>query len=138
MLNLQDILLDIANKAKDIVYKLGLIADYVIETDTSGIWTYRKWNSGNYECWTSVSQSVSVNCNVGYLGGYGAVNGLNLSFPITFKDYPHAVVTGSGNNIVGTFVHTWSTLTGLNSSPVGTTSGWQSFGYNAFVRGRWK
>ena len=26
--------------------KLGLISDYVVEQGTSGIWTYRKWNSG--------------------------------------------------------------------------------------------
>lgn len=25
--------------------------DYVVETGTSGIWTYRKWNSGVSECW---------------------------------------------------------------------------------------
>ena len=26
-------------------------ADYVVEQGTSGIWTYRKWNSGIAECW---------------------------------------------------------------------------------------
>lgn len=36
---------------KEACYKLGLIADYVIETGTSGIWTYRKWASGIAECW---------------------------------------------------------------------------------------
>lgn len=25
--------------------------DYVVEEGTSGIWTYRKWNSGIAECW---------------------------------------------------------------------------------------
>lgn len=25
--------------------------DYVVEQGTSGIWTYRKWNSGVVECW---------------------------------------------------------------------------------------
>lgn len=36
----------LAQCLKDISYKLGLIADYVVEEDTSGIWTYEKWNSG--------------------------------------------------------------------------------------------
>lgn len=27
------------------------LADYVVEQGTSGIWTYRKWNSGIAECW---------------------------------------------------------------------------------------
>lgn len=26
-------------------------ADYIVEQETSGIWTYRKWNSGIAECW---------------------------------------------------------------------------------------
>lgn len=42
---------DIALKIKDIAYKLGLIADYVVEHGTDGIWTYRKWASGIAECW---------------------------------------------------------------------------------------
>ena len=25
--------------------------DYIVEQSTSGIWTYRKWNSGVAECW---------------------------------------------------------------------------------------
>lgn len=25
--------------------------DYIVEQGTSGIWTYRKWNSGIVECW---------------------------------------------------------------------------------------
>lgn len=27
------------------------VADFVVEQGTSGIWTYRKWNSGIAECW---------------------------------------------------------------------------------------
>ena len=27
------------------------LADYIVEEGTSGIWTYRKWNSGVAECW---------------------------------------------------------------------------------------
>ena len=32
-------------------------ADYVIEQGTSGIWTYRKWESGIVECWGALSCS---------------------------------------------------------------------------------
>lgn len=34
---------------KDIAYRLGLIADYVVETKTSGLWSYTRWNSGQVE-----------------------------------------------------------------------------------------
>lgn len=38
------------------------IPDYVVEQGTSGIWTYRKWNSGVAECWgkNQTSQSFSA------------------------------------------------------------------------------
>ena len=41
--------------------------DYVVEQGTSGIWTYRKWNSGIAECWgqTSVA-SRQYAANGGY------------------------------------------------------------------------
>ena len=28
------------------------ITDFPVEQGTSGIWTYRKWNSGTLECWS--------------------------------------------------------------------------------------
>lgn len=36
-----------------------VIADYIVEQGTDGIWTYRKWNSGISECWGSVDTSTS-------------------------------------------------------------------------------
>lgn len=42
--------------------------DYIVEQGTSGIWTYRKWNSGKVECWgrsqvtrTSATQNFKLN-----------------------------------------------------------------------------
>ena len=32
--------------------------DYIVEQGTSGIWTYRKWNSGLAECWGMATVSV--------------------------------------------------------------------------------
>lgn len=36
-------------------------ADYIVEQGTSGIWTYRKWNSGIAECWGKDTQQTKVN-----------------------------------------------------------------------------
>ena len=33
------------------------ISDFVVEQGTSGIWTYRKWNSGIAECWGTSNQT---------------------------------------------------------------------------------
>lgn len=35
--------------------------DFIVDTGTEGIWTYRKWNSGIAECWGNVP-TKSVNC----------------------------------------------------------------------------
>ena len=35
------------------------VVDHVVEEGTSGIWTYRKWNSGIAECWGEVSKSTT-------------------------------------------------------------------------------
>lgn len=50
-MNLKNLLKNLAQKVKALEYSLGLIADYVVETGTSGIWTYAKWESGRAECW---------------------------------------------------------------------------------------
>ena len=34
------------------------VTDFVVEQGTTGIWTYRKWNSGITECWGTASVSV--------------------------------------------------------------------------------
>ena len=36
---------------KGINFTNGIVADFVIEQGTSGIWEYRKWYSGKVECW---------------------------------------------------------------------------------------
>ena len=36
---------------KGINFTNGIVADFVIEQGTSGIWYYRKWHSGKVECW---------------------------------------------------------------------------------------
>lgn len=39
----------------------GLIepSDYVIASGSSGEWTYRKWNSGIYECWRQITGTIT-------------------------------------------------------------------------------
>ena len=35
------------------------MGDYVVDTGTSGIWTFRKWNSGIAECWLAAGYMAS-------------------------------------------------------------------------------
>lgn len=55
------------------------VADYVIEQGTSGVWFYRKWNSGFAECWTHSDITVGGVHWADVLGGYGYY--IILDFP---------------------------------------------------------
>ena len=55
-------------------------SDYVIEIGTSGIWVYRKWNSGKAECWGQTSFSPSKATTMTY-------KTLTLPFPF-YSVYP--------------------------------------------------
>lgn len=81
-------------KVKDIAYKLGLISDYVVEWGTSGIWTYRKWNSGIAECWSKKANSLTgVVSPVALFGAYYTyVPGISLPFEMI---YDSMFVTGN-------------------------------------------
>lgn len=72
--------------------KLAQKVDYIVEEGTSGIWTYRKWNSGLAECW-GLSSVASNSYSVG-----GAKN-VVASYPFTFATAPVVLVSGyiSGN-----------------------------------------
>ena len=70
------------NLLKKAFYKLGLISDFVVERGTSGIWTYRKWNSGVAECWGRITQNPSS----GVIG--------NIVVPTFFiKKLPHVFIS---------------------------------------------
>ena len=55
------------------------VADYVVEQGTSGVWFYRKWNSGIAECWTHSAIKVRGAHWADVLGGYGY--SILLNFP---------------------------------------------------------
>ena len=56
-----------AQDVSDFVDSLNVTAvsvvDYIVEQGTSGIWTYRKWNSGIAECWGSRYYDETTTCS---------------------------------------------------------------------------
>lgn len=46
---------------KGINFTNGIVADFVIEQGTSGIWEYRKWYSGKVECWGKWAIGMYIN-----------------------------------------------------------------------------
>ena len=72
------------------------VADYIIEQGTSGIWTYRKWNSGIAECWGNET-GISMNINTAYGNVYHGGRRSSPSFPFTINNpVPSVNVTGGG------------------------------------------
>ena len=120
-------------------------ADYVVETGTSGIWTYRKWNSGIAECWGKRSVSTTINTAWGSLYTSGALSGTDVALPFTFAEVPNVNVS-LYNNAAGAFIM----VSGSWNPPTTTTTGAYelargnalttsySFGFNYQVMGRWK
>lgn len=95
--------------------------DYIVEQGTSGIWTYRKWNSGVAECWGRTSIS-------------GLTTSVNL--PFTFADsFYETQVTLINNSNTATNVTAISSYTDRVSVGVNTVP---SGGARLYVIGKWK
>ena len=58
--------------------KLNLIADWIVESKTSGNWKYEKWNSGKYVAWTTGYKSAT-----GTSAGSGSI-GYDYYFDVSF------------------------------------------------------
>lgn len=72
------------------------VSDFVVAQGTSGIWRWRKWNSGAAECWGTTTYSIDVNKtyainsdNSKGLLYYGNVAAQEW-YPFTFKVVNHA------------------------------------------------
>lgn len=68
----------------------SVMADYIVEQGTSGIWTYRKWNSGVAECWgTTATRSIT---------SWSAWGGIYIAAPYNTQDsYPSGLFISTPN-----------------------------------------
>ena len=71
----------------------SVVGDYVTSVGTSGIWTYRKWNSGAAECW-GVYTASGVNIAKNSYSGFRYSDGISVNFPFTFAAAPVGVYSG--------------------------------------------
>lgn len=123
------------------------VNDYVIAQGRSGIWTYRKWNSGFAECWCSASNKVATDTKWGNVYYYQALQG-GYALPFTFiqtgdfQDDPQGFVdiqTPSGNYSfqIANRCTTTAAPKGYVMCPVQQTSGIETY-FTFYIRGRWK
>ena len=113
------------------------VDDYVVEQGASGIWTYRKWNSGIAECWGIWSGNLTNYASV--FGGYGYYTA--VTFPSNlFSATPIVTYSADGTNsfaLTGT-VTSSTTKTGTNVYAVCNSSGTRAFKFYITVIGKWK
>lgn len=126
-------------------------ADYIIEQGTrqtgSGNslanWTFRKWNSGMYECWCRKHIQTAVSTAWGGLYVSGALPHTNLIWPGAFIDIPVANITIAPNAsgaflIAGGSTNLTATNTGGYEIARGTSLSSGNFYINYYGMGRWK
>lgn len=78
-------------------------ADYIVEQGTSGIWTYRKWNSGISECWGNVTWSVTTWTQCGTSGIYYSSYSGRATYPTSLFTSTPIIATSSN----GSYSDTW-------------------------------
>lgn len=125
---------DLANILNEILPNTSV--DYIVEQGTSGIWTYRKWNSGIAEVWMHTSNNVAINNSYGslYQGTW------NWDFPFTFTSVPTVTCsqfkwgTGASWGTVAEATTSRATLRGIDVAS--RASG--SAEISAYAIGRWK
>ena len=122
----------------EIVGKLGI--DWIVEEGTSGIWTYRKWNSGIAECW-------GVQSNSGTFSAWGSVYAHDIpqvAFPVGLfvsLDFDTVSVKCTSGNTVASVNADGGTINNASSATCirGTNlTGTLNFYARRYAIGRWK
>lgn len=129
--------ISIGNGSTTINFNGNEMADFVVEQGTSGVWTYRKWNSGIAECWGNVSTTPST------VNGNNAVT-VNLPFTFVGTDYKVTItpakaamyIDGVGDCATnGSITHTTTSFTTAYKYSYGTA---YAVSFNVNVYGKWK
>lgn len=113
------------------------VEDTVVDIGTSGVWKYRKWNSGYVEAWASASNS-SISWSAYITGLYYSNPQWSVNYPFTIYDASiSAIVTYCGGNIGWVTNATKASDTQAKVSIVRNGNSGQVI-MDFFVRGRWK
>ena len=113
--------------------------DYIVSQGTSGIWTYRKWNSGLAECWLESDLSLTGTTPVAYMNGSAYYSYATVDLPFTFKTSPSSVAGGRLGTGMG-FVNV-ANQSGYSKVTVYVTGNQESSAitiHAMMVTGRWK
>lgn len=122
----------------------ALVKDYIVDQGISGIWTYRKWNSGLAECWGVYTMTSAATKSWGTLY-YSDTLAPRINYPFTFASRPQENVFLHGSSVAG-WVYAEAGGIGLNTTTQTgqygfvrpTTIASSEVKYEFTVVGRWK
>lgn len=106
--------------------------DYIVEQGTSGIWTYRKWNSGVAECWGIYSNTISAST---------VSNGNYINYPFTFIAIPCITIglSAGGADLYDAHIEqSGTTTTQVRLTMINRYTSSVAMKVNMVVIGRWK
>lgn len=115
------------------------MTDFVVDQGVSGIWYYRKWNSGAAECWATVLDA-NINASKNNMNGFYYSDAISKDLPFTFKTVNYYSVTGgsmSNMNIVRPAGYSTENITYWVISAVNSLTN-VSVRANLEVKGTWK
>jgi len=111
--------------------------DYIVEQGTSGVWTYRKWESGVAECWSNAATTLTVNTS---WGSIYVSSKTSRNFPSgLFNALPCVTAFATGNASVFTICGSGTTkdiFYYFLASAASLAS--QSYNLNVYAKGTWK
>lgn len=132
----------IGDKTYEIVDQTARERVHIVDSGTSGIWSYRKWSDGKSECWGTGSNSATSWKSWGslyYSDPYGYFNypsGLFVSAPLLFLSGRAASgdTMGMGNTATDGSATQTPGLYAIRPSTTGATTIY----YKMYAIGRWK
>lgn len=111
------------------------VTDFIIEQGTSGIWTYRKWNSGNYDAWFMDNELASSNYSA---SGNVYVSDTQYSFTAPFDNITSCVGTAS-SQATWSWGAIWFGDTGWIKLKIMAVAGTTAMGRcSLHITGKWK
>ena len=144
--NLLDVGLD-TNFRNVVRFNDVAISDFVVEQGMSGIWAYRKWNSGVAECWgRTEGRKVAINTLWGTEGRgiYTSEDAiLSVEYPFPFTSDPKVLATpvkyiDNYNYWIFTCFNGTETMTPSYSAARGSVGENAMVSADLYVIGNWK
>ena len=120
---------------KDVTIRGGKVNDFPVEVGTNGIWTYRKWDSGALEAWTTREFSFEATPTA-LMGGYFTSYSIDLSD--LFIGAPTCFCQGKIGTGLGYATISSVTKTTISVGVFGNQNDTTSYITSVYAIGRWK